>query len=69
MDRDEQTQSEAKEFSVMDPFPEPNTYPSGWNMDSILHPAPNPQPEPEPLPDWYEEFDEPRTCPPGWNFS
>jgi hypothetical protein len=62
-------ESEEYSASMMDPFPEPNTYPRGWNMDSILNPTQNKKPEAEPLPEWYEKFHEPRTLPPGWDFS
>jgi hypothetical protein len=62
-------QKEKFQLTAMDPFPEPNTYPRGWNMDSILNPAPNKKRIAEPLPEWYEKFHEPRTCPPGWDFS
>lgn len=47
-------------------FPDVNTIPRGWNMESILNPSPPRQPEAEPMPSSYEKFQEPRTCPPGW---
>ena len=60
-------QSEEFSFSARDPFPEPNTYPRGWLMDTILNPAPNKKHESEPLPKWDEKFNEPSACSPDRN--
>ena len=61
------SQPETGETSAnFEPFPEPNTYPSGWDMESILNPSPPRKPAPQPMPDWYEKFEEPHTFPPGW---
>jgi len=36
------------ETPIFDPFPEPNTMPSGWDLTGI---APSSAPEPEPSPE------------------
>jgi hypothetical protein len=55
--------------SSFEPFPDVNTIPNGWNVESILNPSPPRKPEAEPMPSIYEKFQEPRTCPPGWRQS
>jgi hypothetical protein len=66
---DHDTDSDEGRVHSMEPFPEPNTYPIGWNMDSILAPKPaSKEKDSEPLPDWYEYFHEPNTYPPCWDY-
>jgi hypothetical protein len=53
-------------LSEIDPFPQPSTFPEGWNMESILNPNPVKARASQPLPLWHESFHEPRTYPSGW---
>ena len=66
--KDEMKQSDnSEEERVFEPFPDVNTFPCGWNINSVLNPSPPRKPEAEPMPSSYEKFKEPRTCPPGWD--
>jgi len=65
---DQNPNTDEANLHSMEPFPEPNTYPKGWDLDSILNPRPAKKRESEPLPDWYEHFQEPNTYPPCWDF-
>lgn len=65
---DQTPKNEVQQLHSLEPFPEPNTYPKGWDIDAILTPQKGKKPPAEPMPDWYEHFDEPNTTPPGWDF-
>ncbi|MCC7129438.1 MAG: hypothetical protein IT297_03475 [Anaerolineae bacterium] len=51
----------------LEPFPQVNTYPKGWLVDSIPTPGAARTRVSEPLPAWFEPFSEPNTYPKGWS--
>ncbi len=47
-----------------DPFPEPRTFPGGWDFGCLTAPRQKP---PASQPAWYTPFPTPRTLPEGWD--
>ena len=47
-----------------DPFPEPHSFPGGWDLSDLSSAGPK---RPASQPAWHTPFPKPRTIPEGWD--
>ncbi len=52
-----------------DPFPEPRTFPGGWDMQALIAKPQPPASHPASHPAWHTPFPKPRTIPEGWDLT
>jgi hypothetical protein len=61
--RSSQTPAGDEPSDCFDPFPEPRTFPGGWDLTGLASPPSRPAVAPA----WHTPFPMPRTIPEGWD--